>query len=101
MLNFLLAALAAIGGLISLFALYLLVVALIPGMKVPPQEIEREPPPPAPAPSGPRLDLEFTVDGAKVAAWMFRRSSAPAGATWGSSSGLNAIWCARGSDCRP
>lgn len=58
----------------AIFAAYLLIVALVPGLSVPPQPIDRvlpaarsaEPPPPF------RADVRFVVRGTPVSAWLYR-----------------------------
>jgi fermentation-respiration switch protein FrsA (DUF1100 family) len=63
-----------IGILIGVYVLYLLIVAVAPGMSVPGQPLKRAHPPAGDQDSRPRVqreDVSFEVDGATVRAWLF------------------------------
>jgi len=71
-----------VGVIIGAFAVYLLIVALIPGFSVPEQRLETAKHPPQKRDTeqlGPRKDVTFKVKGTSLSAWLYlpKRRSAP------------------------
>ncbi len=59
------------GGLVALYALFLLTVAIMPGMEVMEQGIERRNPPPSSAIAAPKEDVAIDAGGVTMRGWLF------------------------------
>ena len=73
--------LVAVGLLIGLFAFELILVALVPGFEVPQQPLTRAPRPPGEETvkaSGSRKDVQFSVNGTALSAWLYLPEQGPA-----------------------
>jgi len=69
----LLTVLQVLGIIVGIFGVYLLIVALVPGLSVPAQRLEEAKPTSEPdaQPSRSRRDVSFEVRGTSVSAWLF------------------------------
>lgn len=84
-----------VGVIVGVFVLYLLVVAVVPGLSVPEQNVIKAEQPPGEGsvrPSGPRKEVGFDVKGTPVSAWLYLPEIRPApvrppyGDTWATGS---------------
>jgi dienelactone hydrolase len=66
--------LQVLGALVATFVIYLIIIAILPGLSAPPQRLQRMKPPPEPEPPSAslRTDVQFQVDGVAISAWLYR-----------------------------